>query len=147
MHDERPPSLWWGMWKRFLIAGVLIAALSGGATATVALNKITTLADEVFPKLSHISAPNGLVTPEYGGGPQTFLILGSDRRSGSKNAEERHATPHSDSILLVRFDPAQGQTSVMSIPRDLMVDITTPSGQVYAHEKINAAYTIGSQIG
>jgi LCP family protein required for cell wall assembly len=147
MNDERPPSLWWGMWKRFLIAGVLIVVLSGTATATVALNKITTIADEVFPKLSHITAPKGLLTPEYGGGPQTFLILGSDRRTGSKNAEEREAAPHSDTILLVRFDPEQGQTSVLSIPRDLMVNITTPSGQVYANEKINAAYTIGSQIG
>jgi LCP family protein required for cell wall assembly len=147
MNDERPPSLWWGMWKRFLLAAVLIVALSGAATATVALNKLTTLADEVFPSLSHISAPKGLITPEYGGGPQTFLILGSDRRSGSKNVGERDAAPHSDTILLVRFDPEQGQTSVLSIPRDLMVNIRTPSGQVYANEKINAAYTIGSEFG
>jgi LCP family protein required for cell wall assembly len=147
MNDERPPSLWWGMWKRFLIAGVLIVALSGAATATVALNKLTTLADEVFPHLSHISAPKGLITPEYGGGPQTFLILGSDRRSGSKNLEERDSSPHSDTILLVRFDPQQGQTSVLSIPRDLMVNIRTPNGEVYEHEKINAAYTIGSKFG
>ncbi len=135
------------MWKRFALAGVLIVALSGAATATVALNKITTLADEVFPTLSKINAPKGLLTPEYGGGPQTFLILGSDRRSGSKNIEERDSSPHSDTILLVRFDPEQGQTSVLSIPRDLMVNITTPSGQVDPEQKINAAYTIGSQIG
>jgi LCP family protein required for cell wall assembly len=147
MNDERPPSLWWGMWKRFLIAGVVIVGLSGAATATVALNEVSSIAHQVFPELSHISAPKGLLTAEYGGGPQTFLILGSDRRSGSKNAEERDASPHSDTILLVRFDPEQGQTSVLSIPRDLMVNITTPSGQVYAEEKINAAYTIGSQIG
>ncbi len=147
MNDERPPSLWWGMWKRFLIAGVLIIALSGAATATVALNKLTTLADEVFPHLSHINAPKGLITPEYGGGPQTFLILGSDRRSGSKNIEERESAPHSDTILLVRFDPEQGQTSVLSIPRDLMVNIRAPNGQVYEGEKINAAYTIGSKFG
>jgi LCP family protein required for cell wall assembly len=135
------------MWKRFLLAGVLIVALSAAATATVALNKITTLADEIFPRLSHIDAPKGLLTPEYGGGPQTFLILGSDRRTGSKNLEERDAAPHSDTILLVRFDPEQGQTSVLSIPRDLMVNITTPSGQVYTNEKINAAYTIGAEAG
>jgi polyisoprenyl-teichoic acid--peptidoglycan teichoic acid transferase len=147
MNDERAPSLWWGMWKRFLLAGVLIVVLSGTATATVALNKITTIADEVFPTLSHISAPKGLLTPEYGGGPQTFLILGSDRRSGSKNAEERESAPHSDTILLVRFDPEQGQTSVLSIPRDLMVNIKAPNGEVYEHEKINAAYTIGSKFG
>jgi len=147
MHDERPPSLWWGMWKRFLIAGVLIVALSGAATATVALNTVSGLAAEVFPTLNHITAPSGLVTPEYEGGPETFLILGSDRREKSKDSYDREDPPHSDTILLVRFDPEQGQTSVMSIPRDLMVDITTRTGQVYVKEKINAAYTIGSKLG
>ncbi len=105
--DDRPPALWWGMWKRFLIGGVLIVLLSGGATATVALNKITTLADEVFPKLNEITAPKDVVTPVYDGGPQTFLILGSDRRVGSKDAYDREDPPHSDTILLDRFDPEQ----------------------------------------
>jgi polyisoprenyl-teichoic acid--peptidoglycan teichoic acid transferase len=145
--DERPPSLWLGMWKRFAIGGVLIVLLSAGATATVALNTASSLAHEIFPAVSHIEAPKGLVTPEYSGGAQTFLILGSDRREGSKDNYDKEDPPHSDTILLVRFDPAQGQTSVVSIPRDLMVNITTPSGQVYANEKINAAYTIGSRLG
>ncbi len=145
MDDERPPSLGWGMWKRFLIAGALIVVISGAATATVALNTVSGIAAEVFPTLNRINAPKGLITAEYGGGPKTFLVLGSDRRSGSHNSEERNATPHSDTILLVRFDPSQGQTSVMSIPRDLMVNIKTRSGQVYANQKINAAYTLGSK--
>ncbi|HTD09778.1 MAG TPA: LCP family protein [Solirubrobacteraceae bacterium] len=147
MNDKGGPSLMWSMWKRFLIAGVVIVGLSGAATATVALNEVSSIAHQVFPELSHISAPKGLLTQEYGGGPQTFLILGSDRRTGSKNESERDASPHSDTILLVRFDPSQGQTSVLSIPRDLMVNITMPSGQVYTQEKINAAYTLGSQVG
>ncbi len=147
MPDERPPSLWLGMWKRFLIAGVLITALSGAATATVALNTIGGLGKKVFTSGNRINAPKGLVTPEYNGGPQTFLVLGSDRREGSKNSLERSATPHSDTLLLVRFDPSQGQTSVMSIPRDLLVDITDPHHGVWAGEKINAAYTIGSKFG
>jgi LCP family protein required for cell wall assembly len=135
------------MWTRFLIAGVLIAALSGAATATVALNTVSSIAAEVFPTLNEINAPKGLITPEYNGGPQTILVLGSDRREGSKDAYDRSDPPHSDTLLLVRFDPEQGQTSVMSIPRDLMVNITTRTGQVYAHEKINAAYTWGSKLG
>jgi LCP family protein required for cell wall assembly len=147
MDDERPPSLWLGMWKRFLIGGVLIVLLAGGATATVTLNTASGLAHDIFPAVSHIEAPRGLVTPEYSGGAQTFLILGSDRREGSKDAYDKEDPPHSDTILLVRFDPEQGQTSVLSIPRDLMVNITTPGGQVYAGEKINAAYTIGSRLG
>ncbi len=147
MDDERPPLLWWSMWKRFLIAGVLIVGLSAGATATVALNTVSSLAAEVFPTLSHIRAPKGLITPEYDGGPQTFLVLGSDRRERSKDTFDREDPPHSDTILLVRFDPEQGQTSVLSIPRDLLVSITTKAGQSYPNEKINAAYTIGSKEG
>jgi LCP family protein required for cell wall assembly len=46
----------------------------------------------------------------------------------------------------VRFDPEQGQTSVLSIPRDLMVNIRTPEGGYYPNEKINAAYTLGSRL-
>jgi polyisoprenyl-teichoic acid--peptidoglycan teichoic acid transferase len=145
--DERPPSPGWSVLKRFLIASVVIMALSGGATATLALNKITGIAEEVFPKLNEINAPKGVVTPEYNGGPQTFLILGSDRRVGSKDVYDRSDPPHSDTILLVRFDPEQGQTSVLSIPRDLMVNIITKNGESYPKEKINAAYTIGNKLG
>jgi polyisoprenyl-teichoic acid--peptidoglycan teichoic acid transferase len=144
--DERPPAPGWSMAKRFALAAVLIVALSAGATATVALNRITSIAEEVFPKLNEINAPKGVVTPEYNGGPETFLILGSDRRVGAKDSYDRENPPHSDTILLVRFDPEQGQTSVMSIPRDLMVNITTKRGETYTDEKINAAYTIGNKL-
>jgi LCP family protein required for cell wall assembly len=135
------------MWKRFIVAAVLIVALSAGATVTVALNTVNDLAEEVFPRLSHINTPKGLVTPEYSGGPETFLILGTDRREGSRDAFDRTDPPHSDTILLVRFDPSLGQTSVLSIPRDLLVNLQMPNGTVYPHEKVNAAYTFGSKEG
>jgi LCP family protein required for cell wall assembly len=144
--DERPPSLRRGIWVRFLIAAVLIVLLCGGATAAVTLRTANQIAAEVFPALNHINTPKGLVTPVYSGGPETFLILGSDKRYGSKNAEERDAPPRSDTILLVRFDPEQEQTSVLSIPRDLLVHINGPEGRVYYPAKINSAYTIGSQL-
>jgi polyisoprenyl-teichoic acid--peptidoglycan teichoic acid transferase len=147
MNDERPAADWWSTWRGFAIAGVLIVTLSAGATATIALNKLSVIANEVFPAVNHISAPKGLVTPEYSGGPQTFLILGSDRRAKAKDSFDRENPPHSDTLLLVRFDPEQGQTSVLSIPRDLMVNIVTRSGALYANEKINAAYTIGAREG
>ncbi len=147
MPDEGPPLLWWGMWKRFLIAGVLIAVLSGAATATVALNTASSIANDIFPNINQIRAPKGLIVPEYDGGPETYLILGSDRRAASKDALDRTDPPHSDTILLVRFDPEQGQTSVLSIPRDLLVNIQSDKGQYYPQEKINAAYTYGAILG
>jgi LCP family protein required for cell wall assembly len=143
--DDRPPRLWWDMWKRFLIAGALIVGLSAAATATLALNTLSEVAKEVFQY--RIKPPPGLVTPVYSGGPQTFLILGSDRRRKAKSAFDRNNPPHSDTMLLVRFDPGQGQTSVMSIPRDLLVDIKAPGGLYYSKEKVNSAYTIGSKHG
>jgi LCP family protein required for cell wall assembly len=134
------------VWKRFLIGGVTIALLSGAATATLALNKVTTIANEVFPEANRIHAPAGVIAETYDGKPQTFLLIGSDKRAESKDVFDRSDPPHSDTMLLVRLDPNLGQTSVLSIPRDLLARIVTPDGQVYYPEKINAAYTIGSAL-
>ena len=134
------------MLKRFLIGGVAIALLSGAATATVALDKVSGIAEKVFPSINQIHAPKGVIAEAYGGSPQTFLLIGSDKRPKSKSAFDRANPPHSDTMLLVRLDPTQGQTSVLSIPRDLLARITTPSGQVYYPEKINGAYTIGGSL-
>jgi LCP family protein required for cell wall assembly len=135
------------MWARFVIAGVLILLLSGAATATIALTKLNHIAEEVFPKGSQIHVARGIVETAYSGEPQTFMILGSDRRAGSKDAYDRNDPPHSDTLLLVHLDPSYGQISVLSVPRDLLVSITTRSGQIYYPSKINAAYTIGSAEG
>ena len=146
MDDDRPPKLWLSMWKRFGLAAILIAALAGTATASVALNKASEIAHLVFQ--SQIKgAPKGLITEEYAGGPKSFLVLGTDRRAHSNDALDRENPPHSDTILLVRFDPSQGETTLLSIPRDLLVTIKTKEGAVYANQKINAAYTLGSRLG
>jgi LCP family protein required for cell wall assembly len=144
--NEHVPSLAWGMWKRFLVAAVLIAALAGGATATVALNEVEGVGEQFFKVENTVPVKPGLIPP-YKGGPQTYLVLGTDRRPKSKDALDRTDPPHSDTILLVRFDPSQGQTSVMSIPRDLLVNIKSSKGEYYPQEKINAAYTYGAQLG
>jgi polyisoprenyl-teichoic acid--peptidoglycan teichoic acid transferase len=144
MDEERPPLVAWDMWRRFLVAGVLIVLLSGAATATFALNTISTIAGEVFPRLNQIHARKGVIVPIYSGGPKTFLIIGSDKRAGAKDAFDRNNPPHSDTLLLVHLDPEAGQTSIMSVPRDLLSTITTRDGHSYYPRKINAAYTIGS---
>jgi LCP family protein required for cell wall assembly len=146
MDDDRLPSHSRKMWLRFAVAALLIAALSGGATATVALNEVEGLGAEIFKKGNTVKVKKGLIE-EYSGGPQTYLVLGTDRRPKSKDALDRTDPPHSDTILLVRFDPNQGQTSVLSIPRDLLVNIKSSKGEYYPQEKINAAYTYGAKLG
>jgi LCP family protein required for cell wall assembly len=146
MDEERRQSLSRRMWLRFALAAFLIAGLAGGATATIALNEVEGVGGELFKPGNTVKVKTGLIEP-YTGGPQTYLILGSDRRAKSKDALDRTDPPHSDTMLLVRFDPGQGQTSVMSIPRDLLVNIKSSKGEYYPQEKINAAYTYGAQLG
>jgi polyisoprenyl-teichoic acid--peptidoglycan teichoic acid transferase len=145
--DEAPPSLARRMRVRFAIGAVGIVLLSGAATAAVALTKLSNIAEEVFPRGSQLHIARGVVETAYSGEPQTFMILGSDRRAGAKDAYDRNDPPHSDTLLLVHLDPNYGQISVLSIPRDLLVTIVARNGQVYSPSKINAAYTIGSAEG
>jgi LCP family protein required for cell wall assembly len=134
------------MGLRFLVAGALIVVLAAAATATAGLEKVNNVAHEIFRPDHQIKAPKGVFSPIYSGQPETFLILGSDKRILSKDQFDLNDPPHSDTILLVRFDPSQGQTSIVSIPRDLLVPGgITVNGENFPVEKINAAYTLGAE--
>lgn len=62
-----------------------------------------------------------------------ILVLGSDRR-----AEEQERFGRSDSIMLVHIDPDKDYLSIMSLPRDLRVDVPR-----HGKQKINAAFAYG----
>jgi polyisoprenyl-teichoic acid--peptidoglycan teichoic acid transferase len=65
--------------------------------------------------------------------PQISLIMGSDSRGSSAISGAR-----SDSILLVRTDPSHHMISMLSIPRDL--DVQIPG---HGTNKINASFAYG----
>jgi LCP family protein required for cell wall assembly len=63
------------------------------------------------------------------------LVIGYDRRHG-----EAEGTPsRSDTLMLLRADPQTDSISMLSFPRDLVVEIRCPD-QVFT-SKINAAYS------
>jgi anionic cell wall polymer biosynthesis LytR-Cps2A-Psr (LCP) family protein len=63
------------------------------------------------------------------------LVIGYDRRHG-----EAEGTPsRSDTLMLLRADPQTDSISMLSFPRDLVVEIRCPD-QVF-RSKINAAYS------
>jgi LCP family protein required for cell wall assembly len=127
------------MWKRFLLGALVLIALTAGATATAALLQVKQLGKNLFPPANRL--PLGSDVSGDPGGPETFLIIGSDKRAKSQAAQDRLSPPHSDTLMLVRMDPDRGQTSVMSIPRDLKVTIDGPNGP--STQKVNAAYSLG----
>jgi polyisoprenyl-teichoic acid--peptidoglycan teichoic acid transferase len=63
-----------------------------------------------------------------------ILVLGAD--TGSKS--RRGSQGRSDTIVVIRTDPDQHRIALLSIPRDLRVDIPR-----HGEEKINAAYAFG----
>ena len=62
-----------------------------------------------------------------------LLVLGSDKRSTGTETYGR-----SDSLMLVHVDPTAEFISVLSLPRDLRVEVPG-----HGFQKINAAYAIG----
>jgi LCP family protein required for cell wall assembly len=123
------------MYKRFAFAAIVLVLTSAATVATAALLEVK---DDVsiFTRNSHpLANIKGALDNVDPGGPQTILLLGSDRRF----ADIKLKNPaRSDTIILVRLDPSKGATAVMSLPRDLKVEIPG-----HGTDKINAAYAIG----
>lgn len=139
---ERPPREGLRFLGRAFGSVLLITVLAAAATATASLLKIKT---EITPPKDApppIAATPGATDKPKPGKPQTILILGSDRRWSDlkkNNPALKQSNPaRSDTILLVRMDPHQAATVVMSIPRDLKVLVPG-----YGINKINAAYSLG----
>jgi polyisoprenyl-teichoic acid--peptidoglycan teichoic acid transferase len=132
--DERPPRLAWAMWKKFLLAGGLIMLLTGAAVATGALLQVKEVAQIIRTGQPTLKL-GAVIDPAEAGKPQTLLILGSDQRYLDR---KQHNPSRSDTIILIRLDPNKEATAVMSVPRDLKVDIPH-----HGTDKINAAYAVG----
>lgn len=124
----KPKRFWW----RFVLASVLIVAVSAGTTAAATLLYLDSIANAIQPKNDKLQKKVEKFLTDAGGA-QTFLIIGSDKRANDPEDPGR-----SDTTLLVRLDPDKSLISMMSIPRDLKVEIPG-----YGTGKFNEAYAYG----
>jgi LCP family protein required for cell wall assembly len=86
----------------------------------------------------------GALSPSSpGGGPENFLLVGTDRSAGLAATDPvlsgRIDTVNTDTIMILRVDPADQRASLLSLPRDLWVAIQ-PGGTM---GKINSALPLG----
>jgi polyisoprenyl-teichoic acid--peptidoglycan teichoic acid transferase len=125
---SRAGALW-----RFLFAGVLVIGLAAATTAVAGLLQVKTIVTDLnqTPALKHAE----VVLPSPGA-PETLLLIGSDHRAG-----DTYRDANTDTMMLVRIDDSSSTINLLSIPRDLAVEL--PSGGVEAQQKLNAAYSIG----
>jgi LCP family protein required for cell wall assembly len=113
----KPKRFWW----RFALASVLIVAVSAATTAAAALLYLDSIAEAIAPENNRIQKKlNRFLADAEVGGAQNFLVVGSDKRAGAEFAEDKG---RSDTAMLIRLDPDKNLISMMSIPRDLKVEI------------------------
>jgi LCP family protein required for cell wall assembly len=138
-----PPRRRWWLARRVLVAAIGVVALSGGATAAIALNEVSRLTEALEQnkpvKVSDVLAPT------HRGGPETLLLIGNDERKLTQYYHHE-VLPHSNEMLLVRIDPSKPTISMLSIPRELKVPIHKPDGE-WEENRINSAYTYGWENG
>jgi LCP family protein required for cell wall assembly len=129
-----PPRAW-RVWR--VILGCLVVLLCAAVTSAVFWSgEVGTLKRAL--NLNPTLKVGGGLTPASFGGPQTFLLVGNDQR---KRTTTTPVLPHSNEMLLVRFDPSKPYISMMSIPRELQVTIQCPNGR--ATTRLNYALTCG----
>ena len=117
----RPP------WRRILRWTVIVIVI---VLALIAA-RVAWLWNDVSSQLHRVDALSGAAdTPG-----ETWLIVGSDARGGVIQDDTEGA--RADSVMLLH-KAENGQTSLISLPRDTFVDIPE-----YGENKINAAYSFG----
>ncbi len=121
-------------WWRFSLATVIIVVSFAAATSASILHEVNDFAGKITsPDFDNLP---DRVLPASNGGPQTVAILGSDVRTGGGAPSDDPG--RSDTTLLLRLDPDSGQIAMLSVPRDLKVEIPG-----YGTDKFNAAFSYG----
>jgi LCP family protein required for cell wall assembly len=148
-HNRKAPS--WILWV--LVAAFSVAALASAALVySVARGLAASWNQGGLPSFQLAGLPSSQATPIPGVTPTvptisdtpvpwngtdrvTILLMGLDYRDW----ESGNGPPRTDSMMLLSVDPVSHTVGVLSIPRDLWVEI--PGG--FGHNRINTAYFLG----
>jgi LCP family protein required for cell wall assembly len=120
--------------RKLAIGSLLIVLFSATAMASAMLLGLHGVLDDIREGSVAPELPPGILDPIAQGDPQTILLLGSDRRY----ADGKGNRPRSDTMIVAHLDPDRHATAIMSIPRDLKVQIPG-----HGTAKINDAYHQG----
>ncbi len=131
--DHEPPPKPKRYWWRFMLASLTIVLATAAAVAASGLIKIDNIAEALGHNNKLRNAVDGVLKETTGGEAQNILILGSDKR-----ANEPEDPGRSDTTILLRLDPDNDAIALMSIPRDLKVEIPG-----VGTEKFSSAFAYG----
>lgn len=120
-----------------VIIGVLIALVLVIAATAVALGLYVSSVNKAisFEEQEQLDRLQEALVAQEEDEPFYMLLLGSDAREGD-------TASRSDVIILTRVDAATGTVTMVSVPRDTMVEL-----EGHGRQKINAAYAFDGAAG
>lgn len=134
--DGRPPKkprrrrrIW-----RWLLALVLLLAVIGGVVFATVLNNVHQSINKM-QRSADITKSRQVSQVIKDGKPFSMLVLGTDT-----GALKRDRTGLTDSMMLITVNPKTKTTTMMSIPRDIMMSISGAENTF--PQKLNAAFPI-----
>jgi LCP family protein required for cell wall assembly len=115
----------------FVVLFVAAGALAGGAWLFINQSVSAVRADS-----PEVKAAEKILDVPVPGAATTAIVIGYDKRPGDRGVESR-----SDTVMLIRADPKSDTISMLSFPRDLIVEIPACRGHPPFTGRINEAYT------
>lgn len=115
----------------------LVVAVAGAAGMLVAARRTIDTVERV-PKVAEVLSAASQTVDNY-------LLVGSDSRAeGDPNTGESGGVSgnRSDTIMVLRYDRASGSAALLSIPRDLYVNVPGHDSK----RRINSAYNDGPDV-
>lgn len=112
---HRPPRPGTQFALRFLLAGIVVLLTAGVAVATTIKREADTIVNALPPQTKAGKEAAKALDGVERGKPQTMLLIGDDARKGEEPGQR------SDTMILVRLDSNAKVTSMLSLPRDLIV--------------------------
>ncbi|MQM27292.1 LCP family protein [Glycomyces albidus] len=135
-HAAKATSPWWA--KAMVISGSMVMVVAGGGAvaAQVSLNLVNnSVNQEDLLGDQRVETEEGAAIE----GPMNFLVLGTDERVDA-GGEAR-----TDANIIVHVNADLTQVSMISLPRDLLVDV--PSGVPAEQTKLTEAFAYSEDWG
>lgn len=115
-------------WAQTIVATLLAFLMFAGVASALMLADLDRQVKGAVLDTEDLGAADGMPVDSFEGRPVNILITGIDSRYGENEAvgagtAEDEDTIRSDSTMIVHLSADRARTTVLSVPRDLMVDI------------------------
>src|SRR5919204_517386 len=132
----------WQVVRAVVLWTLLAAIVVAGGAAGAAYLKTHQFLEAISPKTRIDREAAKRLDAAIPGQPTIALVIGTDRRKG----RQAELTGRSDTLILVRADPATKSISLLSFPRDLIVTVKCPR-HPDVRDRINFAFNECGALG